>query len=125
MLVLAIITISTALILYTIGVWGEKLSGALKPLWLSFFWLGFVFDTTGTTLMKSLAGGVFLLDLHGITGLLAVLMMLGHAIWASTVLIRRDERTARDFYKISIIVWAIWLVPYFSGVMLGSGMIGK
>ncbi len=125
MLAIAIVAITGALVLYTVGVWGEKLSGGLKPHWLAFFWLGLVLDTTGTAAMGRIAGGAFRLDLHGVTGLLAIVLMGAHALWATLVLARRDERAARGFHKLSIVVWAIWLVPYLSGVVLGSGAFGS
>lgn len=125
MLAIAIVAITGALVLYTVGVWGEKLSGGLKPHWLAFFWLGLVLDTAGTAAMGRIAGGEFRLDLHGVTGLLAIVLMGAHALWATLVLLRRDERAARGFHKLSIVVWAIWLVPYLSGVALGSGAFGN
>ena len=40
--------------------------------------------------------------------------MLVHAVWATVVLARRDERLILTFHRFSLVVWAIWLVPYFS-----------
>jgi uncharacterized repeat protein (TIGR03987 family) len=60
-------------------------------------------------------------DIHGITGLLAILLMLVHATWATVVLLRKDERAIVNFHKFSLVVWAIWLVPYFSGFFLSMG----
>ena len=57
MLPIAIVSMITALVMYTSGVWGEKLSGILKNRHLAFFWIGFCFDTLGTTLMGRIAGG--------------------------------------------------------------------
>ncbi len=51
-LLLAIIAMTTALIAYSIGVWGEKRSGTIKPLHLGAFWFGLLCDTTGTELMR-------------------------------------------------------------------------
>jgi uncharacterized repeat protein (TIGR03987 family) len=67
--------------------------------------------------MSSLSG-VLELNLHSITGALAIFLMIFHAIWATYVLIKKDERLIRDFHKFSLIVWFIWLVPYFTGVIL-------
>jgi uncharacterized repeat protein (TIGR03987 family) len=116
----ASIVITLALVFYTIGVWSERLAGRLKPWHLVFFWLGLVCDTVGTGMMFDFAGGLTF-DVHGLTGLLAILLMLVHAIWATVVLARRDERWIRDFHKFSIVVWAIWLVPYFSPMVLAIG----
>lgn len=70
--------------------------------------------------MMELAGGLTF-DLHGVTGVIAILLMLVHAIWATVVLLRRDERAIVNFHKFSLVVWLIWLVPYFSGFFLSMG----
>ena len=79
-----------------------------------------MFDTTGTGIMLEMAGGITL-DIHGLTGLIAILLMLVHSIWATMVLIRKDERAIINFHKFSLVVWLIWLVPYFSGFFLSMG----
>jgi uncharacterized repeat protein (TIGR03987 family) len=112
----AIIAIVSALIFYTIGVWSEKIAGKLKPWHLLLFWIGFVFDTTGTTLMGNLAGKIDF-DIHGITGALAIVLMLGHAVWASIVLLTKQEKRIQDFHKFSIFVWLVWLIPFFTGMI--------
>jgi uncharacterized repeat protein (TIGR03987 family) len=117
---LSLILITLALVFYTIGVWSERLAGRLKPWHLIFFWSGLVFDTIGTGVMMELAGGLSF-DLHGVTGVIAILLMLVHAIWATVVLLRKDERAIVNFHKFSLVVWLIWLVPYFSGFFLSMG----
>lgn len=111
--VIPTIIITFALIFYSIGVWSERFQGKLKAWHLVFFWLGLVCDTWGTGLMIDLAGGLTA-DVHGITGMLAIVLMLVHAIWATIVLARKDQHWINNFHKFSIIVWLIWLVPYFS-----------
>lgn len=117
----AVIAITLALVFYTIGVWSEHRAGVLRPLHLAFFWLGFCMDTAGTMMMSKLAegSGGGLTGIHGITGLIAIILMAVHAVWATIVLIRRDDKTARDFHKFSITVWAIWLVPFVLGMIMG------
>jgi uncharacterized repeat protein (TIGR03987 family) len=56
-----------------------------------------------------------LLNIHGLTGLIAILLMLVHAVWASVVLARKDEKAIVNFHKFSVLVWVIWLIPYFNG----------
>lgn len=85
MLIYAIVTIYLALIFYTIGVWSEKLQGKLKKWHLAVFYLGLMFDTTGTTLMSKIAKEGFQLNFHGLTGLLAIILMLLHDVWATVV----------------------------------------
>jgi len=119
MLIYAIISITLALIFYTIGVWSEKKQGELKKWHLIAFYCGLVFDTLGTTLMTKIANGGFQLNFHGITGLLAIVLMLFHALWATIVLIKNDQKIKANFHKLSIIVWLIWLIPFISGAIFG------
>lgn len=121
MLIYAITTITLALVFYTIGVWSEKSQGQLKTWHLIIFWIGLAFDTTGTTLMSKIAGEGFKFNFHGITGLLAIALMLFHALWATIVLIKNDEKMKTKFHKFSIVVWIIWLVPFISGAIFGMG----
>ena len=112
------IVISLALVFYSIGVWSERISGKLKPWHLAFFWLGFVCDTWGTGMMIDMAGGLTS-DLHGVTGSIAIILMLIHAIWATFVIIRNDEQWIYRFHRFSVLVWVIWLVPYLSPMIFG------
>lgn len=107
------IIITLALVFYSIGVWSERFQGRLKPWHLVFFWLGLVCDTWGTGLMIEMAGGLTF-DVHGVTGVIAIMLMMIHAVWATLVLIKKDERAILNFHKFSVAVWLIWLVPYFS-----------
>ena len=118
-LMISAIAITLALVFYSIGVWSERLARILKPKHLAFFWAGFVFDTTGTTLMTTLvatttSNGNFL-DIHALTGILAIALMLFHAIWATVSLIGGNEKRLRSFHRFSLVVWVIWLIPYFIG----------
>ena len=116
----ATIIITLALVFYSVGVWAERISGRLKPWHLVFFWLGLVCDTWGTGMMFEMAGGMQF-DVHGLTGLLAILLMFVHAIWATIVLARRDEAWITNFHKFSVAVWLVWLIPYFSPMFLTIG----
>lgn len=118
-LIMAIITITLALVFYTIGVFSERRSGTLKGRHVITFWIGLVFDTTGTTIMSQMAKGQGLLSPHGITGALAIILMLFHALWATVVFRKSDERKLQNFHKLSIVVWCIWLVPYVLGMIIG------
>jgi uncharacterized repeat protein (TIGR03987 family) len=109
----AVIVINLALIFYSIGVWSERIQGRLKVWHTVFFWLGLVCDTVGTGMMFEMAGGLTY-DVHGLSGLLAILLMFVHAIWATVVLAKKDEKMIVNFHKFSIFVWLIWLIPYFS-----------
>jgi len=109
----ASIIITSALVFYSIGVWSERFQGRLKPWHLAFFVLGLICDTWGTGMMFEMVGGMTF-DIHGITGLVAIILMAVHAVWALVVLIKKDEKAIQNFHKFSLVVWFIWLIPYFS-----------
>ncbi|MFC2024474.1 HsmA family protein [Chloroflexota bacterium] len=113
-LVISMVFITLALVSYSIGVWSERIAGRLKGWHLVFFWAGLAFDTTGTGMMFEMAGGIGT-DTHSLTGIIAILLMLIHAIWATIVIVRKDEKAINKFHRFSVIVWAIWLIPYFNG----------
>lgn len=109
----ASVIISAALVFYSVGVWSERISGRLKAWHLVFFVLGLICDTWGTGMMLEYAGGLTF-DVHGISGLIAIVLMFIHAVWALVVLVRKDEAAIVNFHKFSVAVWFIWLIPYFS-----------
>ena len=109
---------AAALLFYSIGVWSERISGQLKPWHLVFFVLGLICDTWGTGMMFEMVGGMTF-DVHGITGVIAIVLMFIHALWALVVLLKKDEQAMLNFHKFSIVVWFIWLIPYFSPMFFG------
>lgn len=115
----SVLFINLALVFYTIGVFGEKKQGELKTWHLVSFWIGLLFDTLGTTAMTKLAQGGFGLNFHGLTGLVAIILMLFHALWATFVLIKNHKEQKAKFHRFSIFVWVIWLLPFLSGAIFG------
>ena len=113
----AVSAILTAAIIYTIAVFAEFRSRELKPWHLAMFWAGLVFDTIGTTLMSDIAGG-FKLNIHGALGVLAIVLMLVHATWATTVLLIKKDDLVRNFHHFSLTVWALWMVSLVTGFAL-------
>ena len=119
MLIIAITFIFMALIFYTMGVWSERLQRQLKIWHVIIFWLGLTCDTVGTTAMSKIAGETFQFNFHGITGILAIILMLFHAVWATIVIIKKDDKMKAIFHRFSLVVWLIWLIPMLSGMILG------
>jgi len=91
LLIYAITFMFVALTSYSIGVWAERVSGLLKPWHMVLFWLGLGFDISGTTVMSIMSGG-FQINIHGVTGVLAIFLMAFRAMWATSVLGRRNKR---------------------------------
>ena len=115
----AIIFINLAFGFYTVAVWSTRAQKGMRLWHLLLFWIGLVFDTLGTISMSMIAGNGLHLTFHALTGLLAILLMLFHTLWATRVLVKNDRELKLKFYKFSRTVWLIWLVPFVSGAILG------
>ena len=114
------ILITLALVSYSIGVWAERMARYLKPWHVVAFWVGFAFDVSGTWAMHLIAQGPFdLLEIHTLTGQLALWLMFAHALWATWVTRKGSEPARAGFHRFSLLVWLFWLVPYFGGMYLG------
>ncbi len=129
MLLPAIILITLALVFYTIGVWAERAQKVLKPWHAAFFGLGLAADASGTYLMSLIAEGnrqagveqSILNQIMAVSGVIALVLMAVHLAWAVVVLVRDRENEKHSFHRFSVVVWAIWLVPYVTGA-LGSSL---
>ena len=106
-----------AVVFYTVGVFSEKRSHSLRTFHVILFWIGLAFDTTGTSMMSAMSDG-FSLNIHGITGLVALILMAIHVIWATYVNIKGTETQKQGFHKYSFFVWLFWLVPFVLGMAL-------
>jgi uncharacterized repeat protein (TIGR03987 family) len=114
------ILITLALVFYSIGVWSERFSKYLKGWHLAAFWSGFAFDVSGTWAMGRLSEDPFnILDIHTLTGQIALWLMLVHAVWATFVVKNGSENLRKRFHRYSLIVWMIWLIPYIGGMIMG------
>jgi uncharacterized repeat protein (TIGR03987 family) len=112
--------ITLALAFYSLGVWAERIARDLRPWHVAAFWLGFAFDVSGTWAMHRMGDGPFnILEPHTLTGQIALWLMLLHAGWATRVARKGTDEARRGFHRYSLVVWLIWLVPYFSGLYLG------
>ncbi len=122
-LIAAICVISSALVFYTIGVWGERLQKGLRKWHIGFFLAGLAADTVGTGLMEHIAKLTGLHDrVHTITGMIAIVLMLIHATWAVWTYTKGSPQAKAHFNRFSIIVWCIWLIPYCIGVYIGMAL---
>lgn len=75
----ATISITLALIFYSIGTWSEHFQKGLRLWHIVFFVLGLCADSLGTAMMMEIADPMKGNALHGITGALALLLMAIHA----------------------------------------------
>ena len=114
----ALIYFTLALIFYSVGVWAERIKKMLKPWHLIFFWMGLIADTLGTAYVKEQVGTV-IYNFHSITGILGLLLMFIHTVWATYIVIVSNSKQLSSFHKFSLLVWVVWLIPYFTGLISG------
>ena len=117
--VLSVVLITLALVFYSIGIWSERFARYLKPWHVVCFWLGLLFDISGTYAMHLISTKVFnILEPHTLTGQLALWVMLVHVVWATYVITKGSEKVRKKFHVYSIHVWMLWMVPYLGGMYL-------
>ncbi len=114
---LAIVLIISALLFYSIAVWSERFTKKLSWWHLVLFFLGFLADSSGTAYMGKLSGG-FHFKPHTVSGFLALAIMFFHTIWATVVLVKKDQELIKSFHKYSLIAWLIWLIPFITGMLV-------
>lgn len=122
-LIAAVCVISSALVFYTIGVWGERIQKKLKAWHIAFFIAGLFADAIGTGLMEQIAHMTGMHDsIHTITGITAIILMFIHALWALWTYFKGSLKAKAHFNRFSIVVWCIWLIPYCIGIYMGMSL---
>lgn len=120
-LIVSTVAISLALLFYTWGVFGERRHGSLNLKYVLLFWAGLACDTTGTLIMSNIASqsNATGFGIHGLTGALAIVLMIVHALWATFTYLRGSQQARHRFHTLSTVVWLLWLVPYIIGMLVG------
>ena len=102
---------------------GRAFSRTVKAWHLCFFVLGLYADAIGTGLMEHIAQLTHLHDTaHTVTGIIAICLMLIHAIWAIWTYFKGSLKAKQHFNRFSIVVWFIWLIPYCIGIYMGMSL---
>ena len=114
-LVAAVIATILALLGYSLATWTIFRSTAKSRKQLIYYWLGFLFDLSGTIGMAIIAGGVHL-NAHGIYGYSALIFMLVMCLWLTLLPM---DGNFRLFKKVSLIAWLFWVGSFFSGMIQG------
>jgi uncharacterized repeat protein (TIGR03987 family) len=117
-IIIAVISITAALIFYSIAVWWNWLTKRLQPRQLVLFYLGLACDILATGMMKSSVAEVTY-DLHTISGYTALALMLSVTVTGTYATLRHDDRILENFHKFGLPIWFIWVVSWLTGVVLG------
>ncbi len=114
MLVASIISVTLALILYSVAVWREFYLREIRLPILIMYWGGFFFDVLGTSFMSMLSEG-FALHLHTIVGVVALVLMASLGIWLSHEYGNQPYRRSRLRRTFGIAAWSLWIVVFLLG----------
>ncbi len=121
MIVYAVVLITAALVFYSAGVWGERIQRVLRWWHVGFFVAGLSCDLAGTVAMSRItgfrSGSPALIAVMETSGLVALILMAIHLVWAVVVLLRGSATAKRTFHRFSLLVWGIWLIPYLTGAI--------
>jgi len=117
-IIIAVISITAALLFYTAAVWWNWATKRLEVKHLVLFWLGLAGDILGTAMMKSSVETVTY-DLHTISGYTALGLMLIITLAGSLAIMQNNERVLTNFHKFGVPIWCIWTISWITGVVLG------
>jgi len=117
-IIIAVISITAALLFYTAAVWWNWTNKRLELKHLILFYLGLAGDILGTAMMKSSVEEVTY-DLHTISGYTALVLMLIITAAGTLALMQKSERVLTNFHKFGVPVWCIWTISWITGVVLG------
>jgi uncharacterized repeat protein (TIGR03987 family) len=61
----------------------------------------------------------FELNLHCVTGWIALLMMVFNTLYSTYIFFKGSKKQKQNIKLVSLIIWFIWLVPFVSGMFIG------
>lgn len=117
LLLFSVIVTVLALGLYSAAVWWVWGAKKVTRWHLAFYWSGFACDLAGSIGMSIIAGG-YKWNAHGVTGTLALGLMLINAIWVTMLYRSPDRDKFISYRKISLAIWGVWLASFLTGMML-------
>ena len=116
---LSVVSITLALVLYSVAIWRSWRLKLLTPTNLVLLWLGVSADAFATRNMGlSIAGGI-VWDYHTIAGFTGLGLMAVLAITGSWATLTNRESVLNRFYRYAIPVWCIWIASYLAGIVIG------
>lgn len=117
-MIIAVVLFTVALVLYSTGIWADFFAKRLKLWHVWVFFFGVLVDVIATALTYLSIGGL-VFTAHSIIGFISLALMLLHFLWAVMVIRRGNERALSRFHRLSIVIWAIWMTSYLSGLATG------
>ena len=118
-IIVSVISITTALVLYTIAIWRNWQLKALTTAQIVLLWLGLVADVLATQMMGLSIEGEIVWDFHTISGYAGLALMAMLAVAGTWAKRSGTEPIVRNFHRVAVPVWVIWVASYVTGVVIG------
>jgi uncharacterized repeat protein (TIGR03987 family) len=115
MLTKAIISVSLALVLFTVNMFFQIKSKEVKVSNLIHIGVGLVANVIGVNYMSQLSTSSYL-TLHGMVGIVGILVMVVYFLGSAFMVIKKT--VAAKFHVKTIIAYVVWLVPFVLGIAI-------
>ncbi len=106
-----------ALFMYSFVIWRHRFTHKLSSWMVWLFGLGLLADAGGTVLLCVVPAESWQFTLHTVSGLLALLIMALHFLWALPARVSWGESRIY-FDRFSVYAWYLWLIAFMSGIPL-------
>lgn len=112
-LIIAVTVVTLALIFYSIGFFSAVKKQKISILTPIFYWLGVICDISSTILMFLLANTTNTsITTHGVIGIIAVVLMLGCAIYATIAHRKNIAEITLAFRQHRVIPYIFWIIVF-------------
>ncbi|MDJ0926379.1 MAG: hypothetical protein QNJ73_01920 [Gammaproteobacteria bacterium] len=118
-IMVSVISITTALILYTIAVWRNWKIKMLTVAQVVLLWLGLAADVLATQMMGLSIDGNIVWDFHTISGYSGLALMAVLAMSGTWALWQQRAAILSSFHRFAMPIWVLWVASYASGVVIG------
>ena len=100
---------------YTFAILRHRILGFTDNLMIWTFGVALVADTSGTIFLCAREAASFSWSVHTISGILALVIMALHFLWALKA--QRDPKTDQYFHRYSLWAWGLWLVAFVTPII--------
>jgi len=117
-LMIAVTVVTLALIFYSVGFFSALKKQKISIITPLFYWLGVVCDISSTIIMFILAKGTSTFSTaHGIIGIIALILMVGCAIYATIAHRKNIAEITLAFRQHSTIIYILWIIVFITATV--------
>jgi len=118
-ILISVISITTALVLYTIAIWRNWRMKLLTTAQIVLLWVGLAADALATQMMGLSIEGDLVWDFHTISGYTGLVLMAVLAVVGTWSKWSGRQAILTSFHRFAIPIWIIWVASYVTGVVIG------